>query len=557
MRNTFVTLLVVFLAACAPAPEAPPHVVISVIGTNDVHGELVSQEDRGGIVTFSGYVENLRKVRGDGGDVLLLDAGDMWQGTLESNLNEGKAVVAAYNALGYSAAAIGNHEFDFGPLGPKPIPEDVGDNPRGALQARAAEADFPLLGANLIDSATGKMVEWDNVQATTVVQKAGVRIGVIGVLTEATPSTTIAANVRGLEIAPLAETIAEQARILRADGAALVIVVAHAGSRCTKFDDPNDTSSCNMDDEIMRVAQALPGGLVDHIVAGHRHQGIAHDVNGIAVTAAYSNARAFSRVDFTVDRKTGTLVDRRIYPPQPIRQGQSYEGLPVVPNEAVVAIVAEAEQVAAQLKAESLGVSLETPILHRERPESPLGNLFTDAVLQMNDADISIHNVWGGIRAELPQGEVTYGDVYRVMPFDNRIAIIELSGAELRKILAKQAHNWGRAAGFSGMRVFVDCDASGMSLDMLRIDGSEIDDADTIRVVANDFLLLGGDGILAPIAPEDGFSIPDGTPLVRDTLAAWFRKQEGALGADDFFDPDDRRWNLPEKIPEDCRLPGV
>lgn len=557
MRNLTSVVLLVLLTACAPAPEAPEHVIITVVGTNDVHGELVSQAERGGIVTFSGYVDNLRELRRDDGGVLLLDAGDMWQGTLESNLNEGQAVVAAYNALGYSAAAIGNHEFDFGPLGPKPIPENSGDNPRGALLARAAEAEFPLLGANLIDSSTGEMVEWDNVQATTFVQKAGVKIGVIGVLTEATPDTTIAANVRGLEIAPLAETIAEQARIQRAEGASLVIVVAHAGSRCTDFDDPSDTSSCNMDDEIMRVAQALPHGLVDQIVAGHRHQGIAHDVNGIAVTAAYSNARAFSRVDFTVDPASGTVVDRRIYPPQPIRQGDSYEGQPVVPNERVADIVADAELVAAELKAQPLGVSLETAILHRERPESPLGNLFTDAILQMNNADISIHNVWGGIRAELPEGEVTYGDVYRLMPFDNRVAIIELSGAELRKVLAKQAHNRARAAGFAGMRVFVSCSAGGMSLDMMLADGSKIDDADTIRVVANDFLLLGGDGILAPIAPEEGFAVPDGTPLVRDLLAAWFREQGGALGPDDFFDPSDRRWNLPEEVPEDCQLPGV
>jgi 2',3'-cyclic-nucleotide 2'-phosphodiesterase (5'-nucleotidase family) len=549
MRTILVTLIATSLVACAPTRELPDQVVISVIGTNDVHGELMPRADHGGIAVFSGYVANIREARSNDGDLLLVDAGDMWQGTLESNLNEGLSVVEAYNAMGYSAAAIGNHEFDFGPVGPRPIPRNEADNPRGALQAGASKAEFPLLAANLVDSSTGEVVEWDNVQSATLVEKAGVVIGIVGVLTEATPSTTIAANVRGLEIAPLAETIEKHATRLRQHGASLVIVVAHAGSRCAVFDDPSDTSSCDMDREIMRVAQALPAGLVDHIVAGHEHQGIAHVVNGIAVTAAYSNGRAFSRVDFTVDRATETVVGRRIYPPQPIREGAMYEGRPVAPSRAVAAIVDRAARAAAEVKSQRLGAIVETALLHRDRPESPLGNLFTDAVLQMTDADIAIHNVWGGIRAEMPEGEVTYGDVYRMMPFDNRIAIIELSGADLRRVIARQAHNRDRAAGFSGMRVFVSCEERGMVLRMLRDDGTEIEDNDRVRVVANDFLLLGGDGILTPVMPDEGFDISYSSPLLRDTLADWFRQQQTAL--------DNRRWNLPDEIPESCQLNGT
>ena len=89
---------------------------IAVVGTNDVHGQLLPTEDRGGLVELSGYVAALR-ASGDADAVLLVDAGDMWQGTLESNLDEGASVTAAYEALGYAAAAIGNHEFDFGPAG--------------------------------------------------------------------------------------------------------------------------------------------------------------------------------------------------------------------------------------------------------------------------------------------------------------------------------------------------------------------------------------------------------------------------------------------------------
>src|SRR5205814_1292694 len=83
--------------------------------------------------------------------VLLLDAGDMFQGTVESNLGEGAAVVDVMNRLGYTAAAIGNHDFDFGPTGGDATPQQRGDDPRGALRARAAEARFPFLMANVVD----------------------------------------------------------------------------------------------------------------------------------------------------------------------------------------------------------------------------------------------------------------------------------------------------------------------------------------------------------------------------------------------------------------------
>ena len=168
---------------------------------------------------LGGYVANLRRQASDGGAVLLIDGGDMFQGTLESNLTEGSAVVAAYNALGYAAAAIGNHEFDFGPVGPASTQQRPDDDPRGALKARAAQASFPFLAANLIDVATGRPVAFQNVKPSTVVSAAGVRVGIVGVMTTRTQFTTIAANFRGLRVAPLAEAIEAEARRLRAGGA--------------------------------------------------------------------------------------------------------------------------------------------------------------------------------------------------------------------------------------------------------------------------------------------------------------------------------------------------
>jgi 5'-nucleotidase len=555
------------LVACATGPGTTGHetVTISVMGTNDVHGELSPRDNHGGLVGLSGYVTALREARERDGAVLLVDAGDMWQGTLDSNLTEGADVVAAYNAIGFDAATIGNHEFDFGPVGPKFIPEAPGDDPQGALRRNLAALHFPVVAANLIDEATGRPVAWQNVSPSTIVDVDGVRFGLIGVMTEEALSTTIAPNTVGLRVAPLVPAITGQAKRLREAGADIVVVMAHAGGRCTAFDDPHDLSSCDMSAEIMHVAEGLEPGLVDLIVAGHRHQGIAHIVNGIAITSSYSNTYAFDRVDFTYDLAHHAIVKRHIFPPQrlcglleppvpdcPDKDGR-YAGEKLEPAPAVVAIARRASERAAAKKSEPLGIVLDTPITLGERDlNTPLGNLMTDAVREESGADIAIHNVHGGIRAGLPRGELTFGSVFRMFPFDNRLVVLDMSGKDLRRIIAAQAQKPDRWAGFSGMRVFVDCDGGAMHVRMLRDDGRVIGDGDALKVAVNDFLVLGGDNVLTPVIPEGGYPPPTDGPQVRNLLVDWFRARGGHISADDFIDPAHPRWNLPQPLPDSC-----
>lgn len=571
-------LALVLLTGCStPGPQrdvADTDIVISVINTNDVHGELLPSEGRGGLATISGYVNALRSVRAENDDeVLLIDAGDMWQGTLESNLSEGEDMVRAYNAMGYAAAAIGNHEFDFGPVGPDATPTNKQQDPRGNLKERASEAAFPLLSSNLVEASTGQPVDWDNVAPSVLLEVQGLKVGIIGAITTEALGTTIAANTRGLRVTPLAEAISVEARKLREKGAALVIVAAHAGSACRNFDDPYDLSSCDMGGEIMQVASAIPAGLVDQVIGGHVHQKIAHVVNGIAVTSAKSSTRAFGRVDYTLDRRTGAVVARKIHPPAtpcpwvveesgactwsadvPGAIPASYEGREVVPQADVVAIGLGAVVRARELKEQKLGVFLETPITLEGNPESALGNLYTDALLATVDGDIAIHNVTGGIRANLPAGDLTYGSVYQMTPFDNRIVIIDMSGRELRQIIEKQAHNHGRRAGFSGMRVDVTCNDTHMNIVMTRADGSVIGDNDRVRVIVNDYLAMGGDGILTPAIPESRYLYDDDQAFTRDAIVSWLEAHGGKLRADRFLDPQNPKWNLPANLPASCRL---
>ena len=213
-----------FLLAAGCQNNRNPTITLSVVSTNDVHGALLPVDGNRGLALFGGYVANLREAREqDGGFVLLIDAGDMWQGTLESNSSEGASIVAAYNALEYDAAAIGNHEFDFGPVGAAATPADADADARGALKLRATEAEFPLLAANLIDQNTGQPVDWPNVQPSVIIERGDIRIGILGLIADNALISTIAANVQGLSVAPLALTANREAKKLRQAGADFVI----------------------------------------------------------------------------------------------------------------------------------------------------------------------------------------------------------------------------------------------------------------------------------------------------------------------------------------------
>src|SRR6185503_5166673 len=253
-RSTTLALAVVCALGIAAAAVAD-EVTISIVGTNDLHGRLFTDDEgRGGLIVLGGYVANLRAARAaDGGAVLVLDAGDTFQGGIESNLSEGLMVVDAYNAIGYTALAVGNHDFDFGPVDPRTaaaawLPAqlrgaEVGDV-RGALKAAAARAHFPFLAANLVDGATGKPVDWPNVMPATLVTAAGVRVGIVGAMTETGLRQTLAAHAVGLATTPLTPTIAREARELRERGADIVLLVTHAGGWCGETGDPDDLSSC-------------------------------------------------------------------------------------------------------------------------------------------------------------------------------------------------------------------------------------------------------------------------------------------------------------------------
>jgi 5'-nucleotidase len=552
-------LVVVALVLSCGAPrireELADRAVLTIVGTNDLHGHLRA------LPLLAGYLGVLRRERAADGALLLLDAGDLFQGTLESNLDEGASVVRAYEALGYDAVALGNHEFDYGPVGERATARSPDDDPRGALRARIAEARFPFLNANLRLRATGEPAHLG--VPSILVERAGIRIGVVGVTTESTLRTTIAANVRDLEVRPLAEAIVEQARALRGAGARVVVVAAHAGGRCERFDDPRDLSSCLPNEEIMEVARALPPGLVDAIVAGHTHHAMAHEVNGIAIIESYSYGIAFGRIDLVVDRTTGRILDRRIHPPRRLCadaeaspsegcEAGLYEGTPVTPDPAIGAVIAPALARAASLRERPLGVVLRERFSRDRETECALGNLFATLMLRARPgSDVALVN-GGGLRAELPAGPLRYGSLYEAFPFDNRFARIRTTAGELSELLAVVLGRDGSFLSIAGLSAEARCEAGRLRVALRREDGRPLDDDEPLVVLTSDFLATGGDGALTAIADDpDAIEIEDGPPI-REELARMLSEMGGELELRAYFDPDRPRIRFPGPRPVRC-----
>ncbi len=547
-----------------PANASEP-IRLTVVGTTDIHGWVHPHRsilpdgqvlEEGGLSAFAGYLSILRAKQPGG--VLLVDGGDLFQGTLASNLTEGEVVISAYNHLGYHAAAIGNHEFDYGPVGPISAATRPEHDPFGTLKARLAQAKFPLLAANIYDAKTGARPAWLPNDGTAMVEILGVKVGIIGLITPSTPSVTNPVNVASLRFGSLVPVTLEAAAKLRERGAEVVMVIAHAGGKCADHEDPKDLSSCDLQNgEIFELLQGVPEGSLDLVLAGHTHSELAKVVNGIPVVETRGLGKSFTLVELYVDPQTRKVLpertgigrnipicarvdaqtggcDTRVLRERPQAQlvPARYLGQQVVPDAALQRLIAPAMARVEVEQQRKLDLHAPQGMGRNYEAESALGNFLADTLRELERADVALLNP-GGLRADLPAGELRYGDVYEVIPFDNTVAVITVTGEELKRLLhaAYGAHKG--VFQVSGLKVTLSrCPGQGRLKKIALADGSPIKPDKRYRVVVPDFLARGGDG-LGPVLS----SLPPGRidlglerPLnFRDALVAHWQKQAAPL----------------------------
>lgn len=538
------------------ATESLDTLHFTVVGTNDWHGWLEAVSDvpgtgirAGGVSAFAGYLKILRDE--NPGGVLLFDAGDTFQGTLVANLSEGAAVIDAFNHLGYDGMAIGNHEFDYGPEGAFSIASHAGDDPFGALKARIAQAKFPMLATNIYDAETGARPEWLPGDGITIIERKGVKIGVFGLTTPSTPSVTLPVNVATLRFGSLAPEAMTAAKRLRDQGADIVIALVHAGAKCARFDDPTDLASCDQSGEVFDMLRGLPAGTLDGVIAGHTHAHLGHFINGTPVVQTVGIGRWFATIDLYVAAKTKTLLRlrTRVTPalpicetvdaetgscdPRVITTRTSLRGVPPtfhgrrVDNDLKVLQALEPTMRRVnQLQAKKLGLKALAPLGRDYENESPLGSFLADSMRAMEKADVALMNP-GGLRADLKSGDLTYGDVYQIFPFDNAVSTIELNGEQLRRLLVAA---YGAKKGVfqvSGVNVILSRCPSADRLKSVTLEGGkQIDPNGRYRVVLPDFLARGGDGLGPMLSTVEPSKVDLGSHRdlnIRDALVSWWQ----------------------------------
>lgn len=453
---------------------------LRIISTNDFHGGLEPRLDgtagrRGGAAQFAAVIRRLERECTGSCTSILLDGGDLFQGTPASNLAFGKPVIALYNALGYAATAIGNHDFDWGP---------------DTLKARMREAKFGMFAANVTD-LNGKPVPW--IRPDTMVERAGLKIGIIGLALLNTPTTTKAVNVAALRFVPAITVVPERARLLRARGADFVVVVAHAGWVC------DTTCRGEMADLALQA-----GASIDAIVGGHVHTELPRVIGGVPVMRARSSGRAVATIDLPVDRAARAGVEPRVV-------FVSTDSIAAEPD--IAKLVAAAVAPVAELAARPVATVAED--LRRPGPQYPLGNFVADAQREAAGTDIAVMNN-GGIRANLLAGPENYGAFYEVSPFGNVLMRMSVTGAALRLYAERFVSRAQPNVHVSGMTVRYDPSRpAGSRVVDVTVGGAPLDPAKTYTIAMSDFMVTGGDGLaLATSASPADTGIVDTDALV-------------------------------------------
>jgi 2',3'-cyclic-nucleotide 2'-phosphodiesterase (5'-nucleotidase family)/subtilisin family serine protease len=460
-----------------------PPTKITIFHTNDEEGWLQpyvaygSPVTEGGAANLMGRFTQIEGYSPDADGFLLLSAGDMWTGPSISTWFQGESTVEVFNAMGYDAAAIGNHEFDFG---------------RDALNERIAQADFPLLSANIYYTGTTDLADFTTPYIIKEVN--GVKVGIVGLTTTSTPWVTHPKNISDLAFGDYEEALRREVPKMRAEGAEVIIVQAHV---CLE--------------PLSELAESVSDLDIDVMSAGHCSE---LDTQNTAVTLIIGGGhfmRSYAKTELFLDPVTHDVVD---YTQSLIlNQYVTEEGNPVTPDPEVQAIVDYWQTQTDEVMGEVIGYT-ETGM---SRGSWKQGNYAMDSWLWAYPAaDFAMTN-WGGFRADIDAGDITVGDIVGVLPFENRIIDCAITGAQLVDNLECCG---GAVAGFT----YTYHEEEGQTVvdSVTLADSSPLVMTETYHVMVNDFMYMGGDNYLFGEQDPNGY---DTSIQWRQPIIDWTKAQ--------------------------------
>jgi 5'-nucleotidase/UDP-sugar diphosphatase len=478
---------------------------LTILHTNDFHARFepiskydsgCSAEDNDAGECFGGTARLITAVaaaRARSNNSILVDGGDQFQGTLFYTYYKGAMAAEFMNQLGYDGMTVGNHEFDDGPE---------------ILRGFVDTVNFPVLMSNA--DISGEALLSDAIEKSTIIERGGERIGLIGLTPENTDElASPGPNVTFTD--PVAAVQAEVDR-LTAEGVNKIIVLSHSGY--------------NAD---MAIAAATTG--VDVIVGGHSNTLLGDSkeavgayptmVGDTAIVQAYAYGKFLGELNVTFD-DDGMITEASGAPL--LIDGTVAED--ATAKERIAELALPLDEIRNRVVAETAGVLTGDRAVCRQM-ECDMGNLIADAMLARvadQGIDIALQNS-GGIRADIDAGEVTMGEVLTVLPFQNTLSTFQISGetlmAALENAVSQHEDGSGRFLQIAGITMTVDLSMeAGSRISDVMIGGAALDMATTYGAVSNNFVRNGGDGFDMFLTAENAYDFgPDLADVTAEYIA--------------------------------------
>ncbi|WP_432407537.1 5'-nucleotidase C-terminal domain-containing protein [Wukongibacter sp. M2B1] len=443
---------------------------IDIITFNDFHGNLAEEvRDTGKNIGMSKMVGYVREALLKNPNTIVVSGGDNYQGSALSNLTYGAPVSEMMKAMGVVASAVGNHEFDWGVQ---------------HIEKWAKDGGFDFLAANIYDTNTGEPVEW--AKPYLITERDGIKIAFVGLAHPDTITLTKAENVTGLEFkdpVQAAQTWVDYLNEGKAEEGTPDVIIA-----LTHIDSSQDRETNEITGLAVKLATDVKG--LDAIVSAHSHQTVAGEVNEVPIVQAYKYGRALGKISIELNEDK-TIKDITASVDNVYKNKSN-----IIKDENASKVYEKYTEELSPILEEVVGTATGEFTHDKNNPNiSLLGKWVTDTMRKKLDCQVAIQN-GGGLRRSLYEGNITMGDMYEIMPFDNTFVTMELPGKDLKKAIDHGILNPKVGDGqFSGLKVEYDKDKEfeNRITSITLEDGTPLEMDKYYTVVVNDFMISGGD----------------------------------------------------------------
>lgn len=480
---------------------------ISIYHTSDVHGMYNSRQAKwdkeNSTRTIGGFPALISLIQKDPNPSILLDSGDMFQGTPEGNITKGIASIDFMNMAGYSAALVGNHDYDYG---------------ESALKEMTEKAKFPFLGANVYvkekDSENEKNPDY--LKPYTLIQKGKRKIAILGIAGQHTKTSTLPKNVSHLKFRDEAAETKKWIEEIKKHNPDTIIILAHIGispDLSQKIVDVSTYTFSKIRNTTIDIARAADG-YAAVIFGGHNHTGLMKgwkdpDTSTL-ICESYWGLTHVTKAVIDFDDKTGKLksAECELVPLWTDETSEDKKALDKW-KEIYENVSKEMDKI--------IGNAVKSLTFESSTLDNEIGNMVTDIIRWKANTEIAFQNA-GGVRNVLNKGDIKLRDIYQIMPFENTIVKLKMKGKYIYELMNDNIRKDRTAMYISGIKVKYRINQDKAQIVEITKDEIPLDPEKEYTVATNNYLTSGGSG---GRAFKNASEMQDTYISVKDAIIEW------------------------------------